>query len=37
MIYRVLNIASHKDEIFILEEDRSIIRISYRPENSQGF
>ncbi|XP_018575752.1 WD repeat-containing protein CG11141 [Anoplophora glabripennis] len=28
----VLNIAAQKDEIFVLEEDRSLIRIGYRPE-----
>ncbi|KAG5880173.1 hypothetical protein JTB14_001663 [Gonioctena quinquepunctata] len=32
----VLNVATHKDEIFILEEDRSLIRISYRPEPING-
>ncbi|XP_074028022.1 WD repeat-containing protein CG11141 isoform X2 [Leptinotarsa decemlineata] len=29
----VLTVATHKDEIFILEEDHSLIRISYRPES----
>ncbi|EEZ99531.1 WD repeat-containing protein CG11141-like Protein [Tribolium castaneum] len=28
----VLGVATHKDEIFILEEDRSVVRISYKPE-----
>nr|CAH7724039.1 unnamed protein product [Callosobruchus chinensis] len=28
----VLHIATHKDEIFVLEEERSLIRISHRPE-----
>ncbi|XP_044762515.1 WD repeat-containing protein CG11141 isoform X2 [Coccinella septempunctata] len=29
---RVLDVSCHKDEIFILEEDRNLIRISTRPE-----
>ncbi|CAG9816312.1 unnamed protein product [Phaedon cochleariae] len=29
----VLNVATHKDEIFVLEEDRSLIRVSYKPEH----
>lgn len=29
---RVLDVACHKDEIFILEEDRNLIRISTKPE-----
>ncbi|VEN41927.1 unnamed protein product [Callosobruchus maculatus] len=36
----VLHLATHKDEIFVLEEERSLIRISHRPEpanaNSMG-
>ncbi|KAJ8955967.1 hypothetical protein NQ314_006816 [Rhamnusium bicolor] len=28
----VLHISTHKDEIFILEEERSLIRIGYKPE-----
>ncbi|CAG9856156.1 unnamed protein product [Phyllotreta striolata] len=28
----VLHVSTYKDEIFILEEDRSIIRLSYKPE-----
>ncbi|CAG9840353.1 unnamed protein product [Diabrotica balteata] len=28
----VLHVATHRDEIFILEEDRSLVRISFRPE-----
>ncbi|KAJ8922325.1 hypothetical protein NQ315_004268 [Exocentrus adspersus] len=28
----VLDVATHKDEIFILEEERSLIRIGYKPE-----
>ncbi|XP_044270241.1 WD repeat-containing protein CG11141 [Tribolium madens] len=30
----VLCVATHKDEIFILEEDRSVVRISYKPEET---
>ncbi|RZC43344.1 WD repeat-containing protein, partial [Asbolus verrucosus] len=33
----VLWVATHKDEIFILEEERSVVRISYRPELSHDF
>lgn len=29
---RVLDVATYKDEIFILEEDRSLIRVAYNPE-----
>ncbi|XP_050293391.1 WD repeat-containing protein CG11141 [Anthonomus grandis grandis] len=29
---RILDVATYKDELFILEEERSIIRISYHPE-----
>ncbi|XP_056630602.1 WD repeat-containing protein CG11141 [Diorhabda sublineata] len=32
----ILNVATHKDEIFILEEDRSIVRISIKPEIKCG-
>ncbi|KAJ8975516.1 hypothetical protein NQ317_010631 [Molorchus minor] len=30
----VLDVATHRDEIFILEEDRSLIRIGYKPETT---
>lgn len=29
----MLSVATHKDEIFILEGERSLIRLSYKPEN----
>ncbi|CAH1122964.1 unnamed protein product [Ceutorhynchus assimilis] len=30
----ILGIATYKDELFILEEERSLLRISYHPEDS---
>lgn len=32
----ILNVATHKDEIFILEGDRSVVRISIKPETNYG-
>lgn len=36
MVFSILHVSTYKDEIFILEEDRSLIRIAFRPENFAG-
>lgn len=34
--FSIIDVAVCKDEIFVLEEDRSLIRLSYHPENNDG-
>lgn len=34
--FRVLSVATHRDELFILEGERSLIRVSYKPEEFPG-
>lgn len=35
-VLSVLDVATYKDELFILEGERNLIRISYKPENIPG-
>lgn len=35
-LFSVLDVATTKEEIFILEGERNLIRISYHPENFTG-
>lgn len=33
---RILGVATNKDELFILEEERSVLRLSYKPEDANS-